>query len=228
MKGQSRRFCPLSSSQPGTLSLSNAAHLPSKPNILLAISFLPLLCFSQNSDPFVPLTGRKDDLGSFPTLSPLPQSVFGCGAKSVNHSTTIIKKNWPALPGPRVWSKDGPRGAQVNRRRSVIYFTMSNLIRPLSCPAPAAEVVALKVATHRQLAYYLRFSDQSKKKKEKRKKQISVQTAWNRSSAVQMTDRTDSLVRCEPSSSSRWWSCCSSRDSTFWCICSVLRHHPLS
>ena len=113
-------------------------------------------------------------------------------------------------------------------RRSVIYFTMSNLIRPLSCPAPAAEVVALKVATHRQLAYYLRFSDQSKKKKEKRKKQISVQTAWNRSSAVQMTDRTDSLVRCEPSSSSRWWSCCSSRDSTFWCICSVLRHHPLS
>ena len=48
--------------------------------------------FLQNSDPFVPLTGRKDDLGSFPTVSPLPQSVFGCGAKSVNHSTTIIKK----------------------------------------------------------------------------------------------------------------------------------------
>ena len=47
---------------------------------------------------------------------------------------------------------------------------MSNLIRPLSCPAPAAEVVALKVATHRQLAYYLRFSDQSKKKKRETKK----------------------------------------------------------
>ena len=73
MKGESwasRRFCPLSSSQPGTLSLSNAIHLASKPNTT-SYSSTSSTFFLQYSDPFVPLTGRKADRGSFPTVPSL-------------------------------------------------------------------------------------------------------------------------------------------------------------